>query len=214
MKKIYFLVLFIISLNSNAQDTIMFDSDFVFNEGIYKTFKEFKTNSPSLTRDVFITDERMVTIDSDFDTNRIYYKDSAGNRVKLTRDSIWGYSRNNVVYVNYGGHFHRLMIIGAIGHFIITQKINYSYQGTAYDDSYNKNYQFMLDFLTGKIFKYDLENFKFLLSSDKKLYYEFCALKRERKMKKQMFIYLRKYNKLHPIFLRVNSNGKSELTVE
>ncbi len=59
---------------------------------------------------------------------------------------------------------------------------------------------FMIDFESGKSFEYDLENLEVLLMKDPELYEEFVSM-RNKNQKKLMFVYLRKFNEKHPIFL-------------
>ena len=59
---------------------------------------------------------------------------------------------------------------------------------------------FMIDFETGKEYSYDLENLESLLMKDPELYEEFVSM-RNKNQKKMMFVYLRKYNEKHPVFI-------------
>ncbi len=59
---------------------------------------------------------------------------------------------------------------------------------------------FMIDFETGKEYDYNLENLEALLIKDPELYEEFVSM-RNKNQKKMMFVYLRKYNEKHPVFL-------------
>lgn len=59
---------------------------------------------------------------------------------------------------------------------------------------------FMIDFETGKQYEYTLDNLEALLMKDPELYDEFVSM-RNKNQKKMMFVYLRKYNEKHPVFL-------------
>lgn len=59
---------------------------------------------------------------------------------------------------------------------------------------------FMIDFETGKSYEYNLENLEALLMRDPELYEEFVSM-RNKNQKKMMFVYLRKFNERHPVFL-------------
>lgn len=59
---------------------------------------------------------------------------------------------------------------------------------------------FMIDFETGKSYKYNIENLQALLIRDPVLYDEFMSM-RNKNRKKMMFVYLRKFNEAHPVFL-------------
>jgi hypothetical protein len=59
---------------------------------------------------------------------------------------------------------------------------------------------FMIDFETGKEYEYTLNNLEMLLMRDPELYEEFVSM-RNKNQKKMMFVYLRKFNEKHPVFL-------------
>jgi len=59
---------------------------------------------------------------------------------------------------------------------------------------------FMIDFETGSEYEYDLKNLEVLLMKDPELYEEFVSMK-SKNQKQMMFVYLRKYNEKHPIYL-------------
>lgn len=89
---------------------------------------------------------------------------------------------------------------------------SYSPYSSRYYDPYYSGYpyssnssrtdlqMFMIDFETGKSYEYDLENLEALLMKDPELYEEFVSL-RNKNQKKMMFVYLRKYNEKHPVFI-------------
>jgi hypothetical protein len=59
---------------------------------------------------------------------------------------------------------------------------------------------FMIDFETGKEYEYTLDNLEALLMKDPELYDEFVSM-RNKNQKKMMFVYLRKFNEKHPVYL-------------
>lgn len=59
---------------------------------------------------------------------------------------------------------------------------------------------FMIDFETGQEYEYNLKNLEAILMKDPELYEEFVSL-RNKNQKKMMFVYLRKYNEKHPVYL-------------
>lgn len=66
--------------------------------------------------------------------------------------------------------------------------------------SRNELVQYMIEFETGTLVEYDLKNVELLLMKDPELYDEFMKLSK-RKKKQMMFLYLRKYNEKHPLYL-------------
>ena len=60
--------------------------------------------------------------------------------------------------------------------------------------------QYLLDFDSGKILEYDVENTELLLMKDNQLYEEYVQLSRKKK-KELMFVYIRKFNERNPLYI-------------
>jgi len=69
--------------------------------------------------------------------------------------------------------------------------------------SKNELVQYIIDFETGKVVEYEINNVEILLMKDPDLYQEFVQMSRKKK-KQMLFLYLRKYNEKHPIYLPKN----------
>ncbi len=67
----------------------------------------------------------------------------------------------------------------------------------------NELRQYIIDFESGKILEYDLDNTELLLMKDPELYEEFMHLP-GKKRKDLMFVYIRKYNEKNPLLLPSN----------
>ena len=82
----------------------------------------------------------------------------------------------------------------------------YDPYGYRYGNPYSRNTSrtdlemFMIDFETGKVYDYDMNNLEVLLIRDPELYEEFVSM-RNKNRKKMMFVYLRKFNEKHPVML-------------
>ena len=66
----------------------------------------------------------------------------------------------------------------------------------------NELKQYIIDFESGKILEYDINNTELLLMKDNELYEEYVQLSRKKK-KEQMFVYIRKFNEKNPLFIPV-----------
>lgn len=66
----------------------------------------------------------------------------------------------------------------------------------------NEMRQYIIDFESGKMLEFDIENTELLLMKDNKLYEEYVQLPRKKK-KDLMFVYLRKFNENNPLYLPV-----------
>lgn len=67
----------------------------------------------------------------------------------------------------------------------------------------NELRQYLIDFDSGKILEYDVENTELLLMRDAELHEEYMRLP-GRKKKDLMFVYIRKFNERNPLYLPVN----------
>lgn len=62
--------------------------------------------------------------------------------------------------------------------------------------------QYLIDFESGKILEFDIENTELLLMKDNALYEEYVQLSRKKK-KELMFVYIRKFNDKNPLYVPV-----------
>jgi hypothetical protein len=164
-----------------------------------------------------------------FESGKIYFYDEMGVRQEIDKSNIWGFARNGVLYVLIQDNFNRITFFGNICHFVAdvttydTRYSNYSPYG--YYDPYssygygsyspygsyyspysqqsmprNELKQYIIEFETGKVMEFTIENVQLLLMKDPTVYDEFVKLSRKKK-KELMFVYIRKFNEKNPIFL-------------
>jgi len=62
--------------------------------------------------------------------------------------------------------------------------------------------QYLIDFESGKVLEFDVDNTELLLMKDSQLYEEYVQLSGKKK-KELMFVYIRKFNEKNPLFLPV-----------
>jgi hypothetical protein len=72
-----------------------------------------------------------------------------------------------------------------------------------YGSSRNELKQYIIDFETGKVLDFTIDNVELLLMKDPTLYDEYVQLPRKKK-KELMFVYVRKFNEKNPLYLPVN----------
>jgi hypothetical protein len=167
-----------------------------------------------------------------FEGEKIYFYDNMGIRQELPKNNIWGYSRNGVLYVQVQDNFNRITFVGSICHFVadITTYDSRSYNSpygyydpyyspygySNYYNPYNPYYspyrsgnmtrnelkQYLIDFESGKVLEFDVENTELLLMKDNQLYEEYAQLSRKKK-KELMFVYIRKFNEKNPLYIPV-----------
>jgi hypothetical protein len=202
-----------VNAQADSNNLIAYSSEYEFKEGIYLNFEQLKSNSPIAKARILASEDLN---DADFfknllDKPKLYFFDSYGTKQEIESSKVWGYCRNNILYVNVNGSFFRITYMGNISHFLasytyITQPSQYGYYGVdnyRSTSDYNKTQevkQMILDFQTGKILEFNLKNIEIILARDPELYNQFTDLRRK-KQKQLKFVYLRKYNERNPLYL-------------
>ena len=223
MKLNQYIVLFLLMplsfISLYAQDTIpegyiKYTPGFKFKDGIYLNYLQVKENLP-VPKSQIVTDIQYNSFDffeKLFEKDEISIYDNLGVKKDLKINDIWGFSDKGVLYINMNNEFNRIPVFGSIGHFIAnktyTEYDPYRYNPYRTYDPYYYDYgstktvlmQYLLDFETGKIYDFNYKSVELLISKDAELYEEFVSLSK-RKRKKLKFLYIRKYNNKHPIYL-------------
>ncbi|NTW32639.1 MAG: hypothetical protein HGB12_08455 [Bacteroidetes bacterium] len=202
--RLYTSILLLLSLPGFSQNdsvkTIKYNRDFVFNDGVYKTFQEFKNNSPSIKK--FSVKKASPLSDPNY--TLIEYSDTIADKNKLK--DCWGYCYHGNVYIAhpYYAYYFKLMVIGSLCHYYGISEIlssnafgNNMVTGISFDKDYG---QFMLDFKTGITQIFNYKTFlNFIKTNDDELYQELIVQKKKRQI---IYMYLLKYNERHPIWFK------------
>ena len=240
LRKFFSMSLFLLGISlqylsgQEKEGMVKYTPEFKFNDGIYLNFDQVKLNSPipkaKLLTSIDYNDreffKKILQID------KIYFYDNMGVRQEIAKNTIWGYARNGVLYVQIQENFNRITFVGSICHFvadITTYDSRYynspygyydpyysPYGYSSYYNSYNPYYspyrqsnaarnelkQYLIDFETGKVMEFDVENTELLLMKDSQLYEEYVQLSRKKK-KELMFVYIRKFNEKNPLYIPV-----------
>jgi hypothetical protein len=202
------LLLFIlISTNIFAGDTIAYTRDYDFKEGVFLTLEQFKNNSPILKANIV---SALPKTDSDFLSQiivqkTITYKNEKGEEEKVETATLWGYCQNRAVYINFNKSFQRVNVIGTLFHFTAMVTVYSPYNdpmGMNYgiNSTYNQLQQFIYDTRANKVLDFNVKNMELILKDDDVLHKEFMKLKKKKKAD-SIFVYLRKYNENHPLYL-------------
>jgi hypothetical protein len=232
---------FVPVIGQENEGMVKYSPDFRFKDGIYLNFDQVKANDP-------IPKAKLLT-STDYNdreffkkllaSDKIYYYDAMGVRQEIAVNTIWGYARNGILYIQIQENFTRITFIGTICHFVADvttldsryydSPYGYPYGGYydpyyyyspysygGYYSPYGSYYspysrpvahseikQYLIDFETGKIMEFDLEGTELLLMKDDQLYEEFVKLPKKNK-KELMFVYIRKFNEKHPLYLPEN----------
>lgn len=226
------VILVHVLFGQGKEGMVKYTPDFKFKDGIYINFDQVKLNSPipkaKLLTSIDYNDREFFK--KVFEGEKIYFYDNIGVRQEIAKNSIWGYSRNGVLYIQIQDNFNRVTFVGNICHFVadITSYDSRSYYSPyGYYDPYYSPYsygnyyspyspyyspyrqsnmsrnelkQYLIDFESGKVLEFDVENTELLLMKDNQLYEEYVQLSRKKK-KELMFVYIRKFNEKNPLYI-------------
>ncbi len=211
---------------------VKYTPEFKFKDGIYLNFDQVKLNSPipkaKLLTSVDYNDREFFK--KILEGDKIYFYDNMGVRQEVAKNNIWGYSRNGVLYVQVQNSFNRITFVGSICHFVAdvtTTDSRYYNSPYGYDPyyspysfgnyynpynpyyspysssmSHNELKQYLIDFDSGKVLEFNIDNTKLLIMKDSLLYDEYVQLSRKKK-KELMFVYIRKFNEKNPLYIPV-----------
>lgn len=223
-KVLKFIFLGLFASTTSAQiyaDSVVFKSGFTFNQGIYRTREDFRTNNPSLPNiQVVDVDCEIVKIDlapfpykKDIVTN-LSYVDEKNNRIETDTSSFFGFCRNNYIYIRQDCYLFRLYKVGAIciGYATSNKKLlnpdvlNINLNPN--DDLiirpvfYTKDVMCLYDFNQKKFKPYNSTSLEKLLEAEPKLLEEFSSINSDKKKFNSIWMYVEKYNQIHPIYFK------------
>ena len=193
--------------NTGAKvDSVIYSRDYEFKEGVYLSLKQLKGNCPVSKLAIVSTYPKS---EPDFFTEvlrqkEVVFLDSAGAEHRFLSSGILGYCSNRTIYLNIiindRKTYHRLDVVGSLSLFTAFARTDLLYNNP---NNNNSLHQFIYDMRTNKMLDFSAENMEKILESDSVLYDQFMALKKRAKAN-SIFIYLRKYNERHPLYLPLN----------
>lgn len=140
----------------------------------------------------------------------ISYFDAQGKMKKQKTTEIWGYCFSCNVYVNIGGLFllvPKLETLSRIPEKVpekwYTDQVEFPANTNEPSDEFYQaidNIELLVDFRSGKIFRFDPENLAESIVSDSALHKEYTSLS-TRKQKKRKLEYLNSFNQRNPLNL-------------
>ena len=188
-------------------DSVAYSKDFVFKDGLYIYYEQFRSNNPVPVSSIIYEYDHYQLDFLDVVTSKreISYFDMNQKEQKMITESLWGYCRNGIVYINFNGDFNRVPVIGSLCHFTANVMVT-DYQtnpGYSYSPPVPIHHsiiiQYMLDTEKGSVLEFNTDNMESFLKRDDLLYKEFSGLKKRQK-REAVFLYLRKYNEKHPLY--------------
>jgi hypothetical protein len=181
-------------LSSFAQDTSIYDTH-QLKKGIYKSFKEFRSNQPSENGRLVVKDKTPAAqIYLLASRNQLMLLDSAGHEHKVK--NFWGYSDGTAAYIRDNG-LNKLDEIGYYClyqvHAITSAPANRATEGIIFNNTPPATIsRKVLNIVTGDV--YDLTFFnlrRYILPQDTALLREF---NQDPKNKEKLIFYIEKFN--------------------
>lgn len=185
-----------------GQDSVRYSANYVFHDGIYLDFHDFRGNRPAIPKEALTTQQGQRVAELRTAGNRLYYPDSTGERVRIDLDRSWGFCDQGVVYIRAGNGFPRIGLMGSLAHLVYDATYRnfdpYMYGGGT---NYTVEEQRFLDMLTGAFLPVNAAGIYPVLSRDALLKEEFDSLpKRQQKRPETVFLFMRRYNDRHPLY--------------
>lgn len=201
--RIFFLIL-VKSQLLFGQTGVKYSSEFKFKEGIYLSFSQFSRNAPLPKENIISagTWQSADVIKDALERDMFSYKDSMGVIREEKSSSVWGYCQNNTLYIRLNDKFNRMVVVGTLCHFTSTIFVRSGYNDPYFPQSgmaTEQVVQYVLDTEKARVVGFTVSEMNEILQRDAGLYKEFSALKKRDK-KNSLFIFLKKFNDLHPLY--------------
>lgn len=186
-------------------DWVEYVGGFDFREGVYRTWREFRLNAPSLPLEAFRRSDGQPIEDFRRHEGRLFILNDSTKNLEVYRGPMWGFCSRNVVLVAAGIGYNRIGIMGSLCH------LTYEFM-TPTAESMGRSFvsgvpqmgtgvaQALLNMETGEMTGYDAASLRAAISGDGLLLTEFDALpKRKRNKPETLFQFLRRYNQRNPL---------------
>jgi hypothetical protein len=164
-------------------------SGFDFNEGIYRSFEEFRNNAPSIQG---YFEKRGGTL--------YLQNDTSAKMEVVNPEKVWGYSQAGNIYVSLEDAFWRIINIGQLSQFsaiVISTIRTVDAFGFPTETQTRSMEQLFLDMNDGKIYAMNVKNLLPYVERDPLLAGRFKNMKRIRE--RELILVIRAYNELHPL---------------
>lgn len=184
---------------------IKYSFSFDFQDGLYQTFDEFKSNNPSILEYHIVTQNGayLDVFRDKVSVKRIEYINPVGLQSSLKRNEVWGCCIDGIPYILINGSFQKILKIGSLTYFIAL--LDPEYQTASPSQGYGSvsgtsSVRCLLDFENGEILAYSYKDFLSILERDPELFNEYNSISSKKKRKQMMIRYIDKYNKRNPIY--------------
>lgn len=199
---------------TEKSEYVEYSISYRFKDGFYLNHNDFLQNSPIPFESVVNPDFKNQNFIENFkNAKSVSYFNEFGNLTQISSKDIWGYAYNGRPHIHWAGDYNLIPYIGQVSHFVATIRVIYDNYHSGFHDPYfyrgtrpvryhDEIRQFLIDFETGKILDFNVDNIKFILQRDRELMEEFDGLRKRRK-ERMKFYYLRQFNERNPLYLPI-----------
>lgn len=190
---------------------VQYDLDFMFGDGIYLGFEDFRNNRPIPVTHIISQHDIRLPDYMELVTSEesVRYFDRFGEERTVATEDLWGYAFNGKAMIMHGDGFFRMPLLGTITHFtaLVTTYRMMSDPMMMHPGAMmpyrevpvQELRQFLLDMRTGRVLQYSEENALQLMSTDPDLVEEFSNL-RKKQRQQSLILFIRKYNDRYPLY--------------
>ncbi len=202
---VFFISLIFATLSVSAQDKKIKVKK--FKDGIYLNLQKFQQQKPIGIMQIYTQEQYddMFFFEEITKHDTIRFYDNLGSLRKIATKNIWGYSQRGNLFINLHDDFNRVLLLGELSYF--NAKVTYEYFSapnvysfyhSQFHDKQTKTElkEYILNINTGDIYPLEPKSIKELLSRNAPTLKEEYEKLSNRKQRKLMLLYLRKYNSL------------------
>jgi hypothetical protein len=209
------LFLFLGVTNLKCQDSInliKYYNEFEFEKGVYRTYKEFRENAPSIQSNYELSYYADIIPNSNSYSNKKvyvkYYNPVKGIYEDLYKSDIWGFSDGRIIYKLVGSEYFTISTIKPITWVHKTyDKINYKQYPNPHLEENVYSVSLLYDLENDSV--YDSQKVKKLESIFGHRLSKYDTTGADTCVKKTIFIKIEEYNSDNPIFFPINKQTNS-----
>lgn len=181
-------------------DWVEYVGGFDFREGVYRTWREFRLNAPSLPLASLVDSEGQPIKDlRDFE-GRVFTRDSTGGSTRVKVGRAWGYCADDAVYMatnSTRGKFQRIVRVAAISHMMVQE---WEVRTGLLVPGAPVLIERILNMRTGSFKIFNSSSLAEAIHDDQKLYDEFISIApRKRNKPEVLHQFLMRYNQRNPL---------------
>jgi hypothetical protein len=195
MRVLIFFFVLIQSAYSFAQiDSVIFNNNFKFKEGIYTSYLQILNNEPQ-----FLKAKIFIEYSSNSKHSRAFYYSEVGEKqfIDDSLNYVLAIANGDGLFIKYKNRYYKPILYGAISIFLIQTIFDpNSIHAKSGDQMY------IYDLKSGIISYYNYNNLDSIFQRDIILYSDFSSIPKS-KATNQLYSYVLKYNSRNPIYIKL-----------